>query len=54
MIALLTNDDGIEAEGLASLRQMAEEFFDEVWLVAPASQMSEIGHRGHYAGADPI
>ena len=43
--ALVTNDDGIEAEGLASLRKMAEEFFDEVWLVAPASQMSEIGHR---------
>ena len=45
MIALLTNDDGIEAEGLASLRERTEEFFDEVWLVAPASQMSEIGHR---------
>lgn len=45
MIALLTNDDGIEAHGLAALRGVAERFFSEVWIVAPATQMSQIGHR---------
>jgi len=44
-IALLSNDDGIEAAGLAALRSAAESFFDEVWVVAPATQMSQIGHR---------
>lgn len=44
-IALLSNDDGIEAAGLAALRAVAEELFDEVWVVAPAAQMSQIGHR---------
>tara|TARA_R110002096_G_scaffold24625_9_gene77463 strand:+ start:9929 stop:10624 length:696 start_codon:yes stop_codon:yes gene_type:complete len=45
MIALLTNDDGIEAEGLKALTRLAEEVFDEVWVVAPASEASQIGHR---------
>jgi len=45
MIALLTNDDGIEASGLAALRSVAARFFSEVWVVAPATQMSQIGHR---------
>jgi 5'-nucleotidase len=44
-IALLTNDDGIDAAGLSALRSVAEEFFEEVWVVAPSSQMSQIGHR---------
>jgi len=45
MIALLTNDDGIDAEGLAALQRVASAFFNEIWVVAPASQMSQIGHR---------
>lgn len=45
MIALLSNDDGIDAAGLAALRAVAEAHFDEVWIVAPVSQMSQIGHR---------
>jgi 5'-nucleotidase len=45
MIALLTNDDGIDAEGLAALYEVAAVLFDEVWVVAPAAQMSQIGHR---------
>jgi 5'-nucleotidase len=45
MIALLSNDDGIDAAGLTALRRIAEALFDEVWVVAPASQMSQIGHR---------
>lgn len=45
MIALLTNDDGIDAAGLAALHRVAVSLFDEVWVVAPDSQMSQIGHR---------
>ncbi|MEX2579067.1 MAG: 5'/3'-nucleotidase SurE [Verrucomicrobiales bacterium] len=45
MIALVTNDDGIDALGLAALKRVAERFFEEVWVVAPVEQMSQIGHR---------
>lgn len=45
MRALITNDDGIEADGLQALVGVAESLFDEVWVVAPMTQMSEIGHR---------
>lgn len=45
MIALITNDDGIDADGIAALQKMAAPFFEELWVVAPSSQMSEIGHR---------
>ncbi len=45
MRLLITNDDGIDAEGLAALQGVSGEFFEEIWIVAPASQMSEIGHR---------
>lgn len=42
---LLTNDDGIDAPGLDALATAAERIFDEVWIVAPAEQASQIGHR---------
>ncbi|MDF1656853.1 MAG: 5'/3'-nucleotidase SurE [Verrucomicrobiales bacterium] len=45
MRALITNDDGIEADGLAALIGLAERYFEEIWVVAPMTQMSEIGHR---------
>jgi 5'-nucleotidase len=45
MIALLTNDDGIDADGLEALHSIASRHFDEIWVVAPVSQMSQIGHR---------
>ncbi len=45
MIALLTNDDGIHADGFEAMRGLAELHFDEVWVVAPAKEMSQIGHR---------
>ncbi|MAS96399.1 MAG: 5'/3'-nucleotidase SurE [Verrucomicrobiales bacterium] len=51
MLALITNDDGIDAEGLAALEQLASHLFDEVWTVAPAQQASEIGHRVTTKGA---
>lgn len=45
MIALLSNDDGIDAAGFGALEKIAEKFFDEIWVAAPVSQMSQIGHR---------
>lgn len=38
--ALLTNDDGIEAPGLAALAEAAAELADEVWIVAPEHDQS--------------
>lgn len=47
MIVLLCNDDGIAAEGLASLRRAAARVFPEarILTVAPAGAMSQVGHR---------
>ena len=43
MRILLTNDDGIEAEGLAALERIARTFTDDVWIVAPATEQSGKG-----------
>lgn len=40
---LITNDDGIMAEGLIRLAKAAKEF-GEVWVVAPDSQRSAMSH----------
>ena len=45
MRVLLTNDDGIDADGLNALRKVAEQFFSEVWVVAPTVEVSQIGHQ---------
>ena len=37
---LLTNDDGIAAEGLAVLRRIAERLTDDVWVAAPEREHS--------------
>jgi 5'-nucleotidase len=42
---LLTNDDGIDAPGLAILRDIAAALSDDVWVVAPADNQSGVGHR---------
>jgi 5'-nucleotidase len=42
---LLTNDDGVDAPGLAVLRDIARELSDDVWVVAPANNQSGTGHR---------
>lgn len=42
---LLTNDDGIDAPGLAVLRKIAHELSDDVWVVAPSGNQSGAGHR---------
>ena len=40
MRILLTNDDGIHAEGLAALEQIAAALSDDVWVVAPEYEQS--------------
>ena len=39
---LITNDDGIDAPGLAVLEAVAHELADEVWVVAPDHDQSGI------------
>jgi 5'-nucleotidase len=41
---LLTNDDGIDAPGLAILEDVVRGLCDEVWVVAPATDQSGISH----------
>ena len=40
---LLTNDDGINADGLIRLAKAARNF-GEVWIVAPDSERSAMSH----------
>ncbi|MEO0348070.1 MAG: 5'/3'-nucleotidase SurE [Pseudomonadota bacterium] len=40
MRILITNDDGIEADGIHNLRRIAEHLTDDIWLVAPISEQS--------------
>ena len=44
MRILITNDDGVNARGLALLEQVALTFSDDVWVVAPAEEQSGTGH----------
>jgi len=44
MRILLTNDDGIHAEGLASLERIALQLSDDVWVVAPEMDQSGFAH----------
>lgn len=44
MRILLTNDDGIHAEGIASLERIARRFTDDVWVVAPEFDQSGFAH----------
>jgi 5'-nucleotidase len=44
MRILLTNDDGIHAEGLAALERIARELSDDVWIVAPETDQSGLAH----------
>lgn len=41
---LLTNDDGIDAPGLAVLEHIAAELAPEVWVVAPEHDQSGVSH----------
>jgi 5'-nucleotidase len=40
MRILITNDDGILAEGLAALERIARALSDDVWIVAPETEQS--------------
>jgi 5'-nucleotidase len=42
---LLTNDDGVDAPGIAVLQSIAAQISDDVWTVAPDSNQSGAGHR---------
>ncbi len=44
MRILLTNDDGIHAEGLACLERIARTLSDDVWIVAPETDQSGLAH----------
>jgi len=49
---LLTNDDGIHAEGLASLEKIARQLSDDIWIVAPEYEQS--GASRALTLADPV
>jgi 5'-nucleotidase len=44
MRILLTNDDGVNARGLALLEQVARRLSDDIWVVAPTEEQSGAGH----------
>ncbi|MBO0662769.1 5'/3'-nucleotidase SurE [Jiella sp. MQZ9-1] len=44
MRILITNDDGINAEGLAVLERVARQLSDDVWTVAPETDQSGLSH----------
>ena len=41
---LVSNDDGVEAPGIALLEKIARELSDDVWVVAPEREQSGAGH----------
>ena len=41
---LISNDDGIGAHGLTVMEQIAAEFSDDVWVVAPETEQSASSH----------
>lgn len=41
---LITNDDGINAEGLKVLERIAKKLSNDVWIVAPETEQSGAGH----------
>lgn len=40
MIILITNDDGFESEGIRLLKEIAQNFASEIWIVAPDADRS--------------
>ena len=44
MRILLTNDDGVNARGLALLEAVARKLSDDIWIVAPSEEQSGAGH----------
>jgi 5'-nucleotidase len=44
MRILITNDDGIHADGLGVLERIARELSDDLWVVAPEADQSGVAH----------
>ncbi|PSH66256.1 MULTISPECIES: 5'/3'-nucleotidase SurE [Phyllobacterium] len=44
MRILLTNDDGIHAEGLSVLERIARQLSDDIWVIAPETDQSGLAH----------
>ena len=42
---LITNDDGVDAPGIAIMEAIARELSDDVWIVAPDGNQSGASHR---------
>lgn len=42
---LITNDDGVDAPGIAVMEEIARELSDDVWIVAPDGNQSGAAHR---------
>jgi 5'-nucleotidase len=42
---LITNDDGVDAPGIAIMAEIAAAISDDVWIVAPDGNQSGAGHR---------
>ncbi|MDG7056855.1 MAG: 5'/3'-nucleotidase SurE [Wolbachia endosymbiont of Penenirmus auritus] len=40
MVILITNDDGFESEGIKLLKEIAQNFASEIWVVAPDTDRS--------------
>lgn len=52
---LITNDDGVDAPGIAIMADIARALSDDVWIVAPDGNQSGAGHRftlGHELSID--
>lgn len=52
---LITNDDGVDAPGIAIMADIARALSDDVWIVAPDANQSGAGHRftlGHELAID--
>ena len=44
MRILITNDDGVHAQGLAVLREIASTLSNDIWVVAPETNQSGVSH----------
>ncbi len=44
MRILITNDDGFDSKGIAALMGLAQEFSDDIWVVAPDKTYSGMSH----------
>jgi 5'-nucleotidase len=52
MRILVTNDDGVSADGIAALERIARALSDDVWTVAPETDQSGVAHA--LTLADPL